>query len=358
MSQFTMDTQGYHAADPSRVAIGPRLSTHGIQAMLEMPRLSTIQSEVPLSDEMARRLNNEFFSLRPQVTLRLYTNGHHLRFLKHMPNVRRFSADCMSSVEHIHGVGDLPNLEALRVGIYDLTDFDFLDDLPDTLRSLALEETQSKRPSLTKVERLRELKVLMLGGQQKQIEVVGRLPQLRHIGLGSISSPGLDFLGGANSLKSLRIVLGGIQDISALKGLPNLEYLCLNWVRGLADISPVSELTRLRCLRLELLKRITSVPNLQKLASLRRLVLIQMNSLTDLDSVCSAKALEELLYIPGKKFRAADFDFIYSLPNLKRAAISFGSLARNAEFRAVAESKGLDTRWDEDDLSLDMMWGS
>ncbi|MEQ1932741.1 MAG: hypothetical protein ABL962_02515, partial [Fimbriimonadaceae bacterium] len=260
MMQHTWDTQGFYAADVGMAGFGPRLSGAGIRALLEMPRLKTIQSEVPLSDELARRLNDEFFSIRPQVRLRLYTNGHHLRFLKHMPNVRRFSADCMSSVEHMQGVRDLSNLEALRVDIYDLTDFDFLGDLPDTLRSLALEETHSKRPSLTKVERFQDLKFLSLRGQQKQIEVVGRLPQLRHLSLASISSPGLDFLVGANSLMSLSIVLGGIQDISALKCLPNLEHLCLNWIRGLADISPVSELTRLRCLRLELLKRIASVP--------------------------------------------------------------------------------------------------
>lgn len=358
MSQFTMDTQGYHAADPSRVAIGPRLSTPGIQAMLEMPRLTTIQSEVPLSDEVARRLNDEFFSLRPQVTLRLFTNGHHFRFLKQMPNVRRFSADCMCSVEHMQGVRDLPNLEALRIGIYNLTDFDFLDDLPSTLRSLQLEETHSKRPSLAKVERFRDLKFLWSNGQQKQIEVVSRLPRLRHLDLYSISLSELDFLRGVDSLRSLRITLGGIQDISALKCLPNLEYLSLNWIRGLADINPVSDLTSLRCLRLELLKYITAVPDLRKLSRLRRIVLIKMNGLTSLDSIRSAKALEELVYAPGKRFGPADFDFIYSLPNLKSAAIRFGSFDQNEEFCAVAKFNGLETTWEEADLHRDETWGS
>lgn len=51
MMQHIWDTQGYYAADAGRAGFGPRLSGSGIRALLEMPWLKTIQSEVPLSDE-------------------------------------------------------------------------------------------------------------------------------------------------------------------------------------------------------------------------------------------------------------------------------------------------------------------
>lgn len=320
-----------------------------------MPRLSTIQSVVPIADDLARRLNNELLAVRPELKLRLYTNGHHLRFLRHMPDLQNISIDCMEGIENLEGLYDLPRLLKVRIGVYNLTDFGFLERLPGSLESLGLQETRSQRPSLSPIKRFSELKHLWLCGQQKHIEVVGQLPRLRHLNLTSVSSASLEFLEGC-TIRSLRMMLGSAKDISVLTQLSNLECLELNWVKGLAALGPVSELTGLRCMRLELLKHITNLPDLSKLANLRRLVLIQINSLNALDQVRQAQNLEEFLYSPGKIFPVHDFDFLFEMPRLKRASVGFRNLANNEAFRAAASARGLATNWVEQDFAPGETW--
>ena len=338
---------GYALVDNSRAWFGTRLGRQGIAELVRHSLLRVLQAEVPPRLEQWKLLNEEFFSQRPDVTLRVYHSAFDLAFLDHMPNVRRFSADCMLTAQNVQAVASLPDLETLSIGIYDLTSFEFLNHVNDRLIQLGIFDTSSSKPSISTVARFNDLRFLSLHGQQKGIEAVSELRNLEKLTLGSISTPGLDFLVGLNNLWSLSIVLGGIRNLAALQTLPHLKFLELALVRGLSDLTPVSETTGLQCLNLEQVRQVTNLPDLSCLDSLRRLAVIDMKGVHDLTPIRLAPKLEDILFTPGRSFAPSELRWILELPNLKTAAFGFSTMKRKLAFDAVAATRGLSTRLTE-----------
>jgi hypothetical protein len=74
-------------------------------------------------------------------------------------------------------------LESLSVGVFELRDFTFLNQVPTTLRALSLGATRSKAPTLSPLSRFRALGKLHLEGQSKDIEVLSELKLLEDVTL-------------------------------------------------------------------------------------------------------------------------------------------------------------------------------
>ena len=187
-------------------------------------KVQSIQFASPLSPKEIELLEKIVFSERPDISLRIY--GHYgencdLSFIKRIPSLRKFSADCLMEATGIENVIDLNNLEELGVGIYNLDNFDFLDQINLNLKELYLHRTKSKKPKISSISRFTDLEYLYLEGQQKGIEEIGKLRKLRKIVLRSISTKNLDFLKDLNELWSVDIKLGGIQNFDALKNYQN-----------------------------------------------------------------------------------------------------------------------------------------
>lgn len=171
---------------------------------------SSIQISSPLTEKEIDILEEFVFSQRPDIALRVY--GHYsqecdLSFLKRLPSLRKVSADCLMNAKGIEVVTEFKNLETLGVGIFELNDFDFLDEINPNLKRLYLHQTRSKKPGIKAISRFVQLEELYLEGQSKGIESISSLKGLQKITLRSISTPDLSYLNALQHLWSVDIKL-------------------------------------------------------------------------------------------------------------------------------------------------------
>src|SRR5258708_304492 len=141
-----------HTVDQAsgRYEITKDISTVDLESLIRNPNTSTIQFDNPISSKDIARLEDLVFSKRPDISLRIY--GHHshqcdLNFLKDMPSLRRVTVDCIINAKGIESVTELKNLESLGVGIFDLDNFDFLNNVNSAIKKLSLYQTRSKKPN-------------------------------------------------------------------------------------------------------------------------------------------------------------------------------------------------------------------
>lgn len=339
---------GYALIDNSCSWFGTRLGSQGIAELVRHSALRVLQAEVPPSPEQWKQLNDEFFSVRPDVKLRVHGKGFDLGFLRCMPNVRRFSADRIASVQNLEAVASLPNLEDLGIDAWDLRDFNFLNLVPSCLRCLSLGETRSKTPSLAPISRFKSLRVLYLEGQKRDIEVISALSCLEDLTLSSISTPTIDFLIGLDTLWSLDIKLGGIKDFSALRKMSSIKYLELWQVRGLSDLSFISDMVGLQHLFLQSLAKVTQLPELRSLRRLRRVRLEAMRGLTNIGSLESAPALEQVLIPMSWGLNPSDFTGLLQSPTLTHLAVGYMSDKKGRLLDSMVAEAGKNSKWPEE----------
>ena len=307
--------------------------------------VKVLQTDRPANPDSWRRINDRLLSRRPDIQIRVY--GFYgvpcdLNFLPLLPNVRRLAVDSLwgevTGLDFLAGLS--APLEHLSVGILELTDFSFLESIKPSLKSLSLEATKSKRPSLAPLSRFTQLETAYLEGQQKDIEVLSELVGLRDVTLRSISTPNLDYLRPLHNMWSLDLKLGGIRDLSALCGMGGIKYFEAWQVRGLSDLSALSELSGLQNLFLQSLPRVRVLPSLSNLRNLRRVELMNMKGLRDLAPLEFAPALEEFAFWEGNE--PEDLAPVLRNPNLKRVDAGFGSWRKSGEFDELRSRAGIE----------------
>lgn len=317
-----------------------------IDALASDRNLKVLQTAGPVDDATWERLNEGLFTARPEVYLRVYgfyssRSKCDLSFLVRLPNLRHFAADCLMHATGVEHLAFLSKLESLSIGIYDLTSFDFLADLPaDGLEELSLCATKSKKPTLGSLTRFHKLRKLYLEGQQKEITAISSLPSLEELTLRSISVDGLDFLTGLDRLWSLDIKLGGTNNLAALRDMNGIKYLELWHVRDLRDLSPVSTMHGLQYLFLQSLPHIHALPDLSRLTSLRRVFLENMKGLRDLAALAAAPALEDFYHCDARGMELEHYQWALANKSLKQMSVGFGSDKKNKAFRDWAARMG------------------
>jgi hypothetical protein len=319
------------------------LTAEEVDRLAADPRLEVLHTRTRVEPSTWDLLNDRLFSQRPEVDLRVYGYaGYDLSFVRRLPNVRRFLADCLIRARGVENVASFPDLEKLSVGIYELESFDFLTNLPDQrLQDLSLHATKSKKPTLRHLERYKHLRTLYLEGQKKEIEAISSLPRVEDLTLRSITVPGLNFLKGLERLWSLDIKLGGINNLSALEGDTRIKYLELWQIRGLVDIAVISTMRALEHLFLQSLAHIRSLPDLSKLRALRRIDLTSMKGLVDLHALTTAPALEELCHFDAAGIEPEQYADLLRLKTLKRLTVGLGSQKKNEIVAKMAAQAGV-----------------
>lgn len=342
---------GIRMADATRAEFNDSASADDFRALAEEPRLRVLQCSEPVRDGVWSLVNEHFCTTRPDVQLRVY--GHYSRecdlsFVRLLPNVRHFAADCLMQASRVEALCELQSLESLSLGIFGLTDFSVLEQLPPGLTSLALGATRSKRPSLAPLGRFRSLRVLYLEGHSKNIEVLSELRDLEDVTLRSITTPDLQYLADLPKLWSLDIKLGGIRGFAGVEGKQSIKYLELWQVRDLRNVDVAGTLAGLQNLFLQSLPHVDSLPGLTDSTALRRIVIENLKGLCDFTALETAPALEEFALLDGTKQTPQQLLPVLSNPRVRRVSAFFGSELKNKEFSQLREahSKAEFDRWE------------
>jgi hypothetical protein len=335
----------YTFVGPDRVEFSDPLTKSDIDKLAANLTIKVLQCSRPLNEANWGLLNSEFFPQRPDVQLRLYgfyTEVCDLSFVAGMDHVQHFAADCILNATGVEQVAEMPNLQSLEIGIYNLESFDFLWYVPAGLTGLLLGATHSKKPDLQPLSRFKKLTRIYLEGQQKNIDVLADLVELEDVTLRSISTPGLEYLSMLPRLWSLDIKLGGIRNLSAIAGMAGIKYLELWNIRGLEDIEVISHLPGLQDLFLQSLPLITAIPSLRESRQLRRVFLQNLKGLRDLSELQGAPALEEFILLQGEHQQVEDLLPVIHNPSLRWAAAYFGSIQKNKQFTRLLGERGIE----------------
>jgi hypothetical protein len=333
--------------DRQRLEFEGKLTRAEIEQIALDPEVKVVQCSTPVVPQTLDLLNEILFPLRPEIKLRLYgfySSVCDLSFLNRAENVRRFSADCLRNAVGIEHLAYLVNLDELVVGVYNLEDFDFLNSIPDGIKSLSLTATKSKRPRLSALARFHSLRKLYLEGQQQGIEVLSQLSTLEDVTLRSISTNNLDYISRLPRLWSLDIKLGGIRDFSSIADKQSIKYLELWQIKGLSNLSFISSLTGLQYLFLQSLRNVITIPDLSALTKLRRLHLENMKGLADVSAILQAPALEDFSHVSAQNILPEQYKGLLLMPTLERVHIGFGSQKKNDAFAELAIRHGKNLR--------------
>jgi hypothetical protein len=257
-----------------------------------------------------------------------------------MTNVRRFAADSIRRARNVECVADIPNLESLSLGIFELQTFDVLNRVPRNLTTLKVHDTRSRKASLAPLNRFRSLRTVYIEGHSKDIGVLSELPLLEDITLRSVTTPDLEYLRPLDRIRSLDLKLGGIRQFNGIEGKASIKYFEIWQIRQLTDISVVSTLPGLQNLFLQSLAQVLAVPPLRESHALRRVSFMNLKGLHDFTELEWAPTLEEFALIEGMRQQPDQLIPVLRNPNVKRVAAGFGSDRKNARFDALCSQYG------------------
>jgi hypothetical protein len=189
------------------------------------------------------------------------------------------------------------HIEHLSIELWHATSFDVLARFT-ALRSLALGQTKSKRPSLAFLRQLRTLEDLWVEAHDKDFDAVGDLPALRRLAFRVPRTKSLDPLRGHSSIEVFEMDFGGTRDLSPLADVPGLRAVQLYQVRSLDtdDLDPLGACGGLEVVSLGALRNVESLRALAKrpAETLRLLTLERLTGLATLADLTSCARLEEL----------------------------------------------------------------
>ena len=330
-------------ADSTRAEFDDSVTENDLRHLAELFEVKTLQCSAPVKDSVWSRLNESFFSRRPDVELRVY--GHYsvecdLAFARRMVNVKRFAADCLMRAKNVGAIAEIPELESLSLGIFELQDFGVLETVPATLTTLSLGATRSQKPHLEALARFTSLKALYIEGQSNGIEVLSQLRGLEDVTLRSITTADLRYLSPLERLWSLDIKLGGIRSFDGIEGKDTIKYLELWQIRELEDANIVASLPGLQNVFLQSLPRVKELPRLEGSRALRRAVLQNMKGFGDFTALEAAPALDEFALVEGNRQQPEQLVPVLRNPALRGANAHFGSDRKNQAFTRLREAHG------------------
>jgi len=256
------------------VKIGPRGTRYNICEPVTVQELESIvcdskimvlQTSDGLSTESWSLINNIILNKRPDIEIRLfgfYNKICDLQQIRSLKNVKILSVDCLMDITNVDILSEFEYLTELSFGVYNISDFNFLNSISPKIKKLFLGNTKSKKTDLKPLERFIELTNLYIEGQQKNIEVINKLTKLDGLTLRSISTEDISYITSLKNLTSLDIKLGGIKDLNSIGKLENLKYLKLWQIRGLMNIDFVSHILGLQYLFLQSLPHIERIPDI------------------------------------------------------------------------------------------------
>jgi len=244
---------------------------------------------------LLRRVNDLCAELGDRLEIRFY--GHYdevfdAEALTHLPDVKRLSVDCLTTIRNEVEIGRLPYLEQLSFGVFDFDQPHFLGSLPlSNLRRLVISETAKRNFDLAPLAQAQHLRVLFLNGHTRNVEAIGALPLLSELTLSAMpKTRSLGFLSDVAALRTLTLILGGRVNLDEFRH-PLLKEFNVIRVRGLETIGDLARFPYLRRLSVEdqLQLRTIDVAGTE----LRRLSLFNCKNLARIKGLDALGELEE-----------------------------------------------------------------
>lgn len=323
------------------IDVEENLTGKELDEIIEIGEVERIQTQKGLSKDCIVALNKQYFRRFPTVAFRLfglYSENSDISWLKHLYYVEKLLIESSDNVNGIENLSELSTLKQLRINIYLLNDFGFLNLLPDGLEQLAL-ETKSTALNLSVLERFQELRVLNIHGYKKSIDSLGRLPSLESLTLRGITPKSLDFINQIQTLHALKIHRGSKQDLSELYGNTSITALQLFRISHFESIEVIARLPNLIALELSQLPYISAFPDLSSNHSLRHISLEDMKSLTDFTLLEKLKSLNSISFsVCPPALTAEDILPILRNPAVESCSFYTASDSKNKQLSNLIEA--------------------
>jgi protein phosphatase 1 regulatory subunit 7 len=259
--------------------------------------------------------------------------------LKHIPEARCLSIDCLTTAKNLENLAGLQKLEELSIGIFELDYPDILSYCTSAnLKVLSIGPTRKSNIDLARVGDWQGLQALYVNGHSRNVSAVCKVLSLRSIGLESFGkSEPLEFLARVPNLKSLKLILGGRTSIDELD-LPRLRELQIIRVKGLQTLGSLGRFKNLETffiedqLRLEEIK----VGSNAKLFDIR---ILNCKGLRSVEGFRNLKAVSSLLV--SRTAIDSDHFLAEGLPSsLKSISFFTGKRKRDDEIQTFLNAKG------------------
>src|SRR5260370_8368760 len=192
-------------------------------------------SEQLYNDKILDELNELCLRYDENFTVRFY--GHYsksfdCKTVDKMANGKSVGLDCLTKAIDVETITQLKHLKRLSLGIFELKETEILN--AENLRNLdelIIAETKTKALNLEYLKKYKNLSYLIVSGHTKNIDAIGGLTELNFLSLKSISKAPITFINQLQKLKTLKIILGGRENIDEIKA-SEIEHLELIWIRG------------------------------------------------------------------------------------------------------------------------------
>jgi hypothetical protein len=300
-------------------------------------------SEYSYSTPLLKEVNELCVIYGEELEIRFY--GHYgdkfdAKILYHLPDVQNLSVDCLQYIENHEELGKLQKLKSLSFGVYYFQDKDFLSKLNlKGLNRLVIGDNHKNNINLSYLSECKILENLHVVGHTKNIDVVGLLPKLKQLSLGSIGKKqSLLFVNEIRTLESLMVILGGRQSLVEINN-ENLKKIEIIRVRGLEVLGDLSRFPNLSHLHIEDQIKIKEVAFSNPLLSLNDLkvltcktlnTIIGLNNLLNLSNLRIYNTLIEINEVLNS-----------NLPeSLNVFAFYTGKVKKDKEIRTLLDSRG------------------
>ena len=246
------------------MTIGPRLDSPDegmiarLEAQLGVGKPATAQWAGPPDDPAVfAEVNRLCAQYGARLEVRFYgwyaQRGHFdAGIVRALPDVRRLSVDCLASIDNEDAIAELPHLESLHLGVFELPDGGLLAKLPlEQLTRISLVENRKRNFDLAPLARCTKAEVVFVQGHTRGIGALSGLPRVRDLMLsGMPKKQPLAFVNAMPGLRDLHLILGSRASIDEIAH-DRLEKLTITWVRSLGSIGDLARFPALRELIVE-----------------------------------------------------------------------------------------------------------
>lgn len=207
-------------------------------------------------------------------------------------------------------INKVSNVKDLSIKSYLTNDFTPILRLKE-LKALHIGETKLTSVDLSFINNFSSLRILSIDGMKKGLESIQNLHDLWSLNLRGVKLKNLDFIGGLNNLRLLKLMFGSYESLSSLKKLSELEYLGISRTRKISDYEFLKSLHKLQFLHFEGLSQMESLPDFSGLKELKKLQIENLSKLSNINSVRQLSQLKEFLLFIPENFKASLRDSIW-----------------------------------------------
>ena len=267
-----------------------------------------------------------------------YQNDFDASVLEHLPDVQWLLVDCLREISNPEQIFKLSKLKKLSFGVYNYHTQNFLNQLNiDKLEQLTIGETKKRNFDLSPLRDGKQIRSLSVVGHEKNINVIEEMNNLESLSLHSIGKKvSLDFVSRIAKLKTLKITLGGRENINEIKH-PLLRELEIIRIRGFNDLGNLTRFPHLRRLKIEDQIKILSI-SLQT-PELTELKVLNCKSLNELNGL---EALQKINHLRCSR-TSLDYEYLSQLnwaKSLKVLALHSGNNKRDKALRSQLDARG------------------